>query len=145
VGRSLRCVAGGIRSLAEVLRDHGEALRYDLLALGLRLEWLATPDLTWLDLAAVVQQRPPGSALARAIDGEDALWGLSEQLLAVVADRLGLALWQNGGGKGRKPDPIPRPGTRPRQVGVTARKLEAMTVDEFDRRYAARRARQSEN
>lgn len=67
------------------------------------------------------------------------MWGLTEHLLAVVADRLGLALWQNGGGKGRKPESIQRPGTKPKKSDVSARKFDVLTVDEFDRRYAARK------
>lgn len=67
---------------------------------------------------------------------------MTDHLLAIVADRLGLALWQNGGGKGRKPDAIPRPGTRPKVTDVSQRRFDAMTIDEFDRRYAERRANQ---
>lgn len=92
-----------------------------------------------------MQNRPLASALSRAIEGEDALWGLSEHLLAVVIDLQRLMLWQNSGGKGRRPKPIPRPGTKPKQVDMTARKLEAMTIEDFEQRYAARRAKQSEN
>lgn len=113
--------------------------------MGLRLEWLGTPALSWIDLAAVVQHRPLDSALSRSMYGEDALWGLPEQLLAMVADRLGQLLWQNGGGKGRKPELIPRPGNRPRRSDVAGRKLETLTIEEFERRYAERRAKQSEN
>lgn len=82
------------------------------------------------------------SALSRVIDGEDAMWGLSEQLMAAVVDRLGQMLWQNGGGKGRRPEPIQRPGTRAKKTDVSSRKFDVMTIEQFDRRHAARVANQ---
>lgn len=53
----------------------------------------------------------PDSRYARAILGEDALWTLSNHLLATVADRIAGGNWQRGGGKGGRPKPIRRPGT----------------------------------
>lgn len=43
---------------------------------------------------------------------EDAPWNLTNLLLASVVDTLNLANWQRGG-KGKRPRPIPRPGTKP--------------------------------
>ena len=34
--------------------------------MGLRLDWLGTPALSWRDLWVIVQQSPPGSAIQRA-------------------------------------------------------------------------------
>lgn len=49
-------------------------------------------------------------------------WSNAELLLAVVADRLALLLWQNGADRNRpKPPPIPRPGTTAPQRVVTPR------------------------
>lgn len=43
--------------------------------------------------------------------GDDARWGLAEQLLATAVDVLQMANWQRGGDKkARRPKPIPRPG-----------------------------------
>lgn len=56
---------------------------------------------------------PADSPYGRAVLGEDHIWGLTEQLLAAVHDRLAAANWQRAGGKGPRPKPIPRPGTRP--------------------------------
>ena len=42
--------------------------------------------------------------------GEDAAWSLDAQLLALIADILQAANYQRGGGKGKRPTPIPRPG-----------------------------------
>lgn len=44
----------------------------------------------------------------------DNVWGLPEQLLALVADLLAVANWQRGQGKkADAPKPIPRPGVTP--------------------------------
>lgn len=140
--RRLRRDAGGIRSLAEVLRDHGGALRYDLLALGLRIEDLGTPELSWLDVAATIHYRPLDSALSRSIDGEESLWGLAEQLLAAIADRIEAGNWQRGGGKGSRPKPIMRPGVGPKKTNVSSRSFDSMTIEEFESRNAARSIKQ---
>ena len=110
------CRGGGIAGLLELLREHGEAVEYDLLALGLRLDWLGTDLLTWRDLLVVVRQAAPGSAIARAVEPEQAAWGLSEQLLALVADYLAWMQWaqsEDGEKRRNRPKPIPRPGFEP--------------------------------
>lgn len=65
----------------------------------------------------LIRQLPPQSATWVSKNGGDALWGLSEQLLAAVVDSLNLANWQRSaqGAKSppKKPDPIPRPGVQP--------------------------------
>lgn len=43
------------------------------------------------------------------IHGPQALWSASDYLLANIFDLLAGANWQRGGGKGRKPQPFPRP------------------------------------
>jgi len=54
---------------------------------------------------------PPDSATARAIRGEAARWGLTEQLLASVFDALAVISWQLSGDKqAPRPKPMPRPG-----------------------------------
>lgn len=53
----------------------------------------------------------------RATDPEGHLWGLTEQLLADIADHTHIAAWQRGGGKKKDyPKPIPRPGVEPDEV-----------------------------
>lgn len=83
---------------------------------------------------------PPGSALSFATEGADASWGLSEQLLATIADLLAGANWQRSGDKRlARPKPIQRPGvSRPgeRRMGS-----KSMTVDEYRRHRAERAAR----
>lgn len=125
MGGGLRDHAGGIVGLHRQLAEHGEALRYDLYMAGRSIDLLGTPELSWLDLRAIMRHSPRGSAYYRAVHGEVAEWDMTVQLLAVVADRLGAGNWQRGGGKGGKPKPIPRPKAH-RRIGTTVLSLEAM-------------------
>lgn len=100
---------GGIAGLVRLLREHGEAIEYDLIALGLRRDWLGTPALSWRDLLVITRQTPQGTALHRAVNGERSDWTLPVALLADIYDVLNAANWQRSGGKGRRPKPWPRP------------------------------------
>ena len=117
------------------MNEHLEALDYDLLTFGLDLRDLGTPDLSWRRLRAVITYLPTTSALARSIHGDKALWTTGEHLLAAVADALHAANWQRGGGKGRKPAAVPRPGTE--DPGSRKLGTGSMSMDEaqafFDR------------
>lgn len=58
-----------------------------------------------------MRQAPRSSAFFRALHPDEAMWGLTEQLLALNADMLNVLAWQNSGGKKKDyPKPIPRPG-----------------------------------
>ncbi len=110
-------VAGGIFGLLDLLDEHGEAIEYDLIALGLRLDDLGTDRLTWRDLWVIVHRSPRTSALSRSIAGEDIEWGLTEHLLAILIDATEVGNWQRAS-VGRKsppqrPKPIKRPGSQP--------------------------------
>jgi hypothetical protein len=69
--------------------------------------------MTWRELRTFVLNVPPESCLARtAWDSDDLLraaWDQDTELLATIADQLAAANWQRGDGKGRQPDPYPRP------------------------------------
>lgn len=82
--------------------------------MGLRLRDVGTPEFTWRDLLMVVQNLPRQSAWFSAIQGADeSVWGMSEMLLADVADTLHWIQWKDtkDGAKNRnQPKPIPRPG-----------------------------------
>lgn len=86
-----------------------EAIDYDLLTLGLDIRWVGTSDLTWRRLRSVITYLPSTSALGRSVNGDAAVWGTTEYLLAHAVDELAAANWQRGG-KGPRPKPIPRPG-----------------------------------
>lgn len=81
--------------------------------------------LTWRQLRSYLSHLPRESALARKLLGDDAPWGLNEQLLALTIDVLRQGNYQRGGGKGAKPKPLPRPGVskkdQPLQHGRTDR------------------------
>lgn len=142
------CVAGGIRGLDRLLSEHGESIEYDLICLGLRLHDLGTEALSWRDLRIILSQQPHTSAFARATHGDDAEWGLSEQLLAAAVNELRWLHWAQTKGAGkasnRAPEPIgPSWWANARKKKTAMRVGDAMTTEEFDRRYAERVARNS--
>lgn len=69
--------------------------------------------LSWRKLRVLITHLPADSPYGRAVLGDDHIWTLDAQLLAAIHDRLAAANWQRAGGKGQRPKPIPRPGTRP--------------------------------
>ena len=120
---------GGILSLVDRLEDSEKrrALEADLINAGMRLRWFPAPDYTWGDLVAFVSGLDHSSVSVRAELGEDAMWGLQEQLLALNADYLRILIWQRtpDGQKGRKfPKPIKRPGV---DDGVDRKKIGGTT------------------
>lgn len=119
MARERRNDGGGIAGLRQLIADHGEAIAYDLITIGLRLEWLGTEALTWRDLLTVVRQSPPDSALRRALDTrtpEERVWDVHAQLLAGIFDVLSIISWhdtEDGQNGVNAPQPIPRPGITP--------------------------------
>lgn len=62
-------------------------------------------------------------------------WDRTDQILAAIYDRLGVANWQRSRNKkAKRPEPMPRPGVTPGKRYGT----KSMPVDEWRRRYAAR-------
>lgn len=127
---------GGILGLDQLLDEHGEAVEYDLIALGLRLDDLGSERLTWRDLWVIVQHAPRESALARAVGGDDVVWGLTDHLLATTIDVLNIANWQRenqGRKKGqtptRKPKRMPRPGVEDETKSIGS---EPIPIKDFD-------------
>lgn len=87
--------------------------------------------LSWADLRDIVKYQPATSALHRAMRPEESPWGLSEHLLAVVADAVIAGNWMSSrdGQKNRnRPKPIPRPGVTPdhKKFGGQAESIEAI-------------------
>lgn len=44
-------------------------------------------------------------------------WSTSDYLLAAIFDSSEMGNWQRGGGKGQKPQPLPRPGSKHKTYG----------------------------
>jgi hypothetical protein len=124
---------GGIAGLCCLLEDHAEAIEYDLLAMGLRLDDLGTERLTWRDLYVVVHRSGPASALIRELQPELAAWAsgaVLADLLAHAVDLLAGGNWQRAGKKtAPKPKPIPRPG---RKTESTKYGSDPIPVKDFD-------------
>lgn len=58
--------------LLDTIEDHRAAVKYDLLAHGYRLEWLATERLPWGDAVTILTMQPPStSALFREVHPDD--------------------------------------------------------------------------
>lgn len=110
---ALRAGAGGIGGLHALLVEHGEAIEWDLSHYHQRsIADLFTGRLRWWQLRSYLTHLPRESAFARKLLGDDAPWGLNEQLLALTIDVLRQGNYQRGGGKGSKPKPLPRPGVQ---------------------------------
>lgn len=68
----------------------------------------------------------------REVVGEQARWGLTEQLLATAVDVLQAANWQRGGNKNApKPKPIPRPGVTDTGGGRTFKSKRKYSLGEM--------------
>ena len=90
------------------------AVEAELIKVGLRLRWLCdgTDRLNWRDVQVVILEADQGSAIARCEVGESAVWTVDTHLLAGVLDALNGANFQRGGGRGKRPSPVPRPGEK---------------------------------
>lgn len=91
-------------------------------------------------MRAIVKHLPASSAYWRAREPEGARWGVSEYLLAVIADSLRWLVWAKTKDAKRnrnRPKPIPRPGDSEKKKS-TGRMSGAVayTVDEVKRRLA---------
>ena len=91
------------------------AVEAELIKVGLRLRWLCdgTDRLNWRDVQVVILETDQSSAIARHELGESTFWTVDTHLLAGVLDALNGANFQRGGGRGKRPSPVPRPGEKP--------------------------------
>ncbi|WP_296245189.1 DUF5361 domain-containing protein [uncultured Rothia sp.] len=96
----------------KLLREHRELIEIDLIRVyGARFADLLEEHGPRL-IAAMVVHLPDDSALMRELAQG---WGLQDQLLAGIFDRLAEANWQRteDGQKGNnRPNPLPRPGVK---------------------------------
>lgn len=139
--------AGGISGLVGLLERDGEALDYDLQAIGLSVADIFAGRLTLRRLRDLLTAMPlTGTALwrkrrrepveggKRPVDPPADWWTPDLDLLASVVDALHVLAWQNteDARHGRNaPKPIPRPGVGPRRkqqpAGDVIARLEAMS------------------
>lgn len=134
MGRGFHGVVGGILSLVDLIREHGEALEYELIRAGVRLRDCPSPGLDWRDVYVVAAHAGADSAIARSINGPDHEWTLTNQLLAGATDLLAWLQWsktKDGARNQNQPKPIQRPGVddgsiRHADVG-TVEEIMAMT------------------
>jgi hypothetical protein len=130
--------AGGILGLLDLVDEHGEALSYDLIGLGLRLEWLGSERLTWRDLLVIVRHLPQDSALSRSMNGSISSWTVTDYLLADIFDALNIANWQRANAGKKSPSPKPKPYPRPGAKDNTRRiGRDPLPIPELDAWIAA--------
>ena len=67
-------------------------------------------------MIVLLDNLPDDSATARALGNG---WRIADFVLAGIFDVLQVANWQRSGGKGRRPKPLPRPGTGPKTETLT--------------------------
>lgn len=102
----------------ELEADFHEYYRLDLLG-------MYTGKLSPAKVYRLAMALPQKSRFVRAAAGPQADWDSNEHLLAAILDTLQNANWQRGGGKGKRPKPIPRPGTqKEKRMGTTKRSQE---------------------
>lgn len=112
----------------------------DLLKIGMRLRWLDDPDQDFYvcDLLDFVENADESYAIYRALN-PDWRWGLPEQLAAGHLDFIAMQAWAEGGRKGPKPKPIPRPGVVEKSTKQLARVKRTAPVTRMDAWLAKRR------
>lgn len=111
-----RLDAGGIISLAGIIKKHRKAVESDLfIRAGIRLDDIGR-SVKWSTVDAVLQNLPLDSALTRELHPEESRWGTTEKTNMILADifdmlaRINANIIAIGSGKpSKQPKPYPRP------------------------------------
>lgn len=85
-------------------------------------------------VARLASQLPHGSRIWSAL-GDDRAWTNAEHLAATTVDALNWANYQRGEGKGKKPQPVPRPADI-KERSDKAAKGERLALEAARRRRA---------
>lgn len=135
----LRGDLGGIRELRELIEEHPSEVERELIGLGLRLDQLGSPALTWRDLKVIVLHCAPGTALRTVLQGFDS-WTRLEMIAAVQANLQAQWIWMNQDEKkrGRFEPPVPLPGPKAKPEVI---KVAGVAREDADRWLAGRLAR----
>lgn len=134
MAEALRAGAGGIGGLADLLREHGEAVEWDLAHYwpGRSLLELYRGDMSWRELGVFIRYLPPDSATARVLhkrSPEEEFWTPDRHLAAAAVDGMNFAnaltAYVHADPKKRgpfkPPPPIERPGVKRRDKGKVIR------------------------
>ena len=116
-------------ALVDLIDEHSDAIEYDLMRCGSRLRDFPDGGVTWRDLAVLVRQCQPESAIFKALNPH---WQQSPELefLRQMEHTLRVLVWQQtkDGATGRnEPELIPLPWD-PEPDGVI--RGDVMTMDE---------------
>lgn len=134
MGQGERHQPGGMTKLVELATEHPRALNHDLMRVGHRLRDLedVRSGLTLGDLLDLVAYSDPSSAVYRALN-PDWEWNLTNQLLAFLIDHHQAHAWAEGGKRGPRPKPIPRPGVSEKQEKKyqTAKRSSREEIDAY--------------
>lgn len=105
--------AGGIRSLLIELKEHGEAINFDLMARGWTRRDIG-PRLTWTDFYHFLKWMPPVPESAYYRSRKPNSWWVTPELQILAGQLYALegANWQRGGCQGSGPKPIKFPEDR---------------------------------
>lgn len=124
---------GGIRSLVVELREHGEAIEFDLISRGFTRRDIGS-RLTWRELVAFLRWMPPTAESAYYRSKKPNSWWVTPelQLLAGVLYAVEGANWQRGGCQGKAPKPVKFPEDKESRLSVED--VEARR-DEIRRRF----------
>jgi hypothetical protein len=111
--------------------EFGEAVEYDILRHGRRLQDLGTAAFPWRELLLIVRhQDPHESALRRAaLDHVD--FGYSDQVQVAILNTLRVMSWQLG----MDPD-APRPERVLMPGEKSDEQIDAMSIEDMDARLA---------
>lgn len=107
---AVREVVGGIRSLLVELREHGEAINYDLMQRGWTRRDIGR-TLTWTDFHNFLRWIPPTGESAYYRSKKPNSWWVTPelQILAGILYAVEAANWQRGGCQGSGPKPVKFP------------------------------------
>lgn len=131
MAEAVRAGAGGIAGLAHLLREHGEAVEWDIAHYwpGRSLLELYRGEMSWRELRVFLRYLPPDSCTAREIHPRDAVeewWTPERMLTATLIDSVRITNYLlvklHGDPKKTRglkpPDPIERPGVESRQKTI---------------------------